>query len=163
MQKCPFCHSKIEESVFAETLLFRAIVNIAPILPGHVLIIPKKHIVRLIELTDDELFEMIKFSRQIIRILENIFKTDAFDWTIQEKEEAGQSIPHLHLHIIPRLKGDLPEPGAWFTLLKNNDHEILDSDKRQKLTNEELVRIVNILRKIYKIDLIIEPRKDFDV
>lgn len=145
---CPFCNVNIVEVTFAETLNFRAIVNIAPILPGHTLVIPKNHVTGFLDLSEDELVEMVKFSRNVIKILSKAYKTDAFDWTIQEKEEAGQTIAHLHLHIILRCKNDLKDPGDWYKLLENNNSKIIDSANRPRLKEDEILKITEKLRSI---------------
>lgn len=145
---CPFCKKDIKKSTFSESENFIAIVNIAPVLPGHSLIVPKKHLKSFMDLSDEELFEMVKFSRKVVKILNSFFKTNAFDWTIQDNEEAGQTIPHLHLHIIPRIKNDLPDPGDWYPMLKNNFENSIDSRKRSKLKETEMKQMVTFLRKI---------------
>ena len=145
---CPFCNSGIQDFTFFENEKFIAIYNIAPILPGHTLVIPKKHITDFFKLTDEELFEFIKFSRSVIKILSKAFNTEAFNWTLQEKEEAGQSIAHMHIHIIPRKPEDLPHPGDWYPKLKYNINNILDSHKRERLNPDQLNVIVRNLKRI---------------
>lgn len=145
---CPFCSTVIQEHSFLESKNFRAIYNIAPILPGHSLVIPKSHITSFMELTENDLFEFVSFSRKAIQILSIAFKTSAFDWTLQEKEEAGQTIAHIHIHIVPRLPDDLPNPGDWYSKLKNNTDGVLDSDKRIKITKSEMQSIVENLKNI---------------
>ena len=143
---CPFCSPGIKENTFYECSNFLAIYNVAPILPGHSLVIPKLHITSFMDLTEVELFEFISFSRKTIQILSLAFETTAFNWTIQEKEEAGQTIAHMHIHIIPRLPRDLPNPGDWYTKLKHNIESVIDSDLRPKLTSSELKSIILRLR-----------------
>ncbi len=147
---CPFCKKSIKEITFFESKNFRAIYNIAPILPGHVLIVPKKHITSFMELTDKGLFEFVKFSRHVILLLTRTFKTEAFNWTLQEKEEAGQTIAHMHIHIIPRKSKDIETPGDWYPKVKNNLQDIIDSEKRPKLKLEELKKIVTLLKETAK-------------
>src|ERR1035437_6055122 len=112
--KCPFCNPDINITAFSESQNFLAIYDIAPILPGHSLIIPKQHIQSIHDLSNDQLNEFLQFGREVTRKLSIFFKTEAFDWIIQENEEAGQSIPHLHLHIILRTKDDLSNAGDWY-------------------------------------------------
>jgi bis(5'-adenosyl)-triphosphatase len=144
---CPFCDSSIQTSVFYGNNDFLALYNIAPVLPGHSLVIPKKHLTSLMELSDQELADFISVSRTALRILMKAFNTDAFDWSIQEKPEAGQTISHLHLHIVPRLKGDLKHPGNWYPMIQHNDEEIMDSENRPRLSTSEMQQIVGKLRQ----------------
>jgi bis(5'-adenosyl)-triphosphatase len=145
---CPFCEDKIKESVFAESENFRAIYNLAPILPGHSLVIPKKHTISLLDLSDMELSEMIIFAKKVTQILLEAFNSVSFNWSIQDSEAAGQTVSHLHLHIVPRYTGDLPDPGDWYPKINNNLNEILDSDSRDKLSQDQLEKIVAKLKRI---------------
>lgn len=144
---CPFCDSRIDEAKFSESENFMAIYNIAPILPGHSLIIPKRHVESLLELDDKELYEMTMFSRDITKTLLEIFKSSGFDWTVQEGEDAGQSIPHLHMHLIPRKSNDLTKPGDWYPLMKESEAEIIDSNARPRMTADEMKTIVSRIRR----------------
>jgi len=143
---CPFCDSRIDEAKFSESENFLAIYNIAPILPGHSLIIPKRHVESLLELDDKELYEMTMFSRDITKTLLEIFKSSGFDWTIQEGGDAGGSIPHLHMHLIPRKSNDLTLPGDWYPLMKESEAEIIDSNARPRMTADEMKTIISRIR-----------------
>jgi bis(5'-adenosyl)-triphosphatase len=145
---CPFCASEIKDSSFFESENFLAVYNIAPILPGHTLVIPKKHITSFFQLSDKDLFEYIKFSRSVTKILSKVFDTEAFNWSLQEKDEAGQSVAHMHIHIIPRKPGDLTNSGDWYPMLKNNIDNILDSNKREKLKPDQLKVIIEKLKNV---------------
>lgn len=148
---CPFCHPNVEDDTFMESENFRAIYNISPILPGHSLVIPKQHLQSLIDLSDAALCEMMLFARSVVKVLLRAFEVSAFNWTIQEGTEAGQTIPHLHLHLIPRQDNDLKHPGDWYPLLRerlNNHSEIIDSESRTKLTRDERRIIVIHLRQV---------------
>ncbi len=144
---CPFCRKDVQAGHFAASDNFLAIYNLAPILPGHSLVIPRRHILSLLELSDPELCELALFSRDIVKVLQKAFGSHSFDWTIQEGVEAGQTIPHLHLHLIPRTQGDLPQPGDWYPLLEQSESEIIDSAARPKLTESEMRAIVLRLRR----------------
>jgi bis(5'-adenosyl)-triphosphatase len=145
---CPFCDASVKASVFYSRGDFMAIYNIAPVLPGHSLIIPKKHFTGILELSDNELFEFFYTARLALRILMKALNTNSFDWSIQEKPEAGQTIEHLHLHIVPRLKGDLPHPGAWYPLVQDNDSAIIDSINRSRLSAEAMEPIIVELKRV---------------
>ena len=145
---CPFCNPKIRECVFLESGNFLAVYNIAPVLPGHSLIIPKDHITSFIALTQQQRTEFLETTTQAVRILLRAFHTDAFDLSVQEKPEAGQTIEHLHLHIVPRLKNDMPNPGDWYPVIHTSDQMIMDDKNRNRLPDDDLRRIVEKLRNV---------------
>lgn len=143
LQKCPFCQKSTQE-YFMENQAFAAIYNIAPILPGHSLIIPKRHVESLFELSNEELSNFMKLGRDVAFLLSKVLDTDAFDWAIQEKEAAGQSVPHLHMHVVPRKIGDLKHPGDWYQEVEKSER--ID-DPRKRLTKLQLQEITEVLRK----------------
>jgi bis(5'-adenosyl)-triphosphatase len=93
---------------------------------------------------------MMLFESNTVRILLKVFNSSAFNWTIQEGEEAGQTVHHLHLHLIPREPNDLAQPGDWYPLLKQSETDVIDSDSRPKLTNVEIRKIVERIRATAK-------------
>ncbi len=146
---CPFCNEKVLDTAFMESENFLVIYNNAPILPGHSLVIPKNHIESLLELDQTELFEFTQLSIKAAKVILKVFKADSFNWTIQEKPAAGQTIPHLHLHIFPRHDNDLPNPGDWYPILKSSEeeqHKNIDSEKRSKYNSQEIIKIVNYIK-----------------
>ncbi len=148
MKTCPFCNPTFREAVFYESPNFLAVYNIAPVFPGHAMVIPKRHITGLLSIPEDEILEMVKLSREVIQILQKAFNTKGFNWAIQEGEEAGQTIEHLHMHIIPRKPGDLEHPGDWYPLLRNFYNENIDSEFRPRINSEEMRRIVSKLKEV---------------
>ena len=147
---CLFCHTEIIEKSFCTTVRFSALYNIAPILPGHSLIIPNTHYESLFELPDDELSEMMVFARKITAVLKTFFNCDGFDWTIQDGVSAGQTVPHLHLHIIPRKPLDMPESNEWYSKVPENEKQMLDSDHRMRLNDHDYIAITALLTEASK-------------
>ena len=144
--KCPFCDKSVLKAAFAESKNFIAVYNLAPILPGHSLIVPKRHIESILVLTENEISEMMIFSRKVTSLLLKVFNAEAFDWSVQDQEAAGQTIPHLHMHIVPRFEGDLKNPGDWYPEIRGNNKELLDSFQRNKLSSDEMEQIISKLR-----------------
>lgn len=149
-ENCLFCRKEIIEKSFYTTDRFSAFYNIAPILPGHSLIIPNAHYESLFELSDDELSEMMVFARKVTAVLKSFFNCDGFDWTIQDGVSAGQTVPHLHLHIVPRQPLDLPEGNNWYSKIQDNENQMLDSQQRSRLSDEEYISITKKLAKAVK-------------
>ena len=147
---CPFCGPEKDAAVFYESDGFLALYNIAPVLPGHVLVIPRAHHTSLLALSPEAFSEFFSTARTVLAIVLKAFGTDAFDWSIQEKPEAGQTLPHLHLHIVPRRRNDLPDAGNWYPLVHRNDTDLIDSRLRPRLSHRDLSLIVSKLRDIAK-------------
>lgn len=143
---CPFCQSSIQNSIFAFNGSFSAVYNVAPVLPGHSLIIPNRHVDSILELSDVELNQFILFSRDVTKLLTDVFNTKAFNWSLQEGIIAGQTVAHFHHHIVLRYPDDFPEPGDWYPVIEKNYTEILDSASRKKLDPGEMSTIVKKLR-----------------
>lgn len=148
---CPFCSPAFNEACFAQSMHFNALYNLAPILPGHCLIVPKEHWESIMNLEESVLIELVSFCRRVIKTLQTAFQTNAFDWTLQEGEAAGQTIAHLHIHIIPRKLNDLPEPGDWYPKLEVSQSNLLDSFSRPRYSSDKLAKIAAHLKEIYQL------------
>lgn len=144
---CPFCKESIKKAIIAETKDFIAIYNIAPILPGHCMVIPRSHYESVLEIPTDKYTDMMLFARKLTQRLLTIYDVSGFDWSLQEGLEAGQSVPHVHLHIIPRITNDLQSPGAWYSKLQQPIVEGIDIPGRIKLTPVQMDEIAGMLRK----------------
>jgi len=147
---CPFCKPNVLGETFLESKNFRAVYNVAPILPGHSMIVPKSHIKSMMELGDKEICEFVLLSRDAIRVLQKAFRTKAFNWGVQDGEAAGQTVSHLHIHIIPRSVKDLPTPGSWYPRMVSWENKVIDSRSRKRFTGSEMKKIVAHLKGIAK-------------
>jgi superfamily II DNA or RNA helicase/diadenosine tetraphosphate (Ap4A) HIT family hydrolase len=81
-----------------------------PVSPGHVLVTPRRHVATWFEATSQEqvsLLEGIDIAKQVI---EKHHRPDGFNIGINVGEAAGQTVPHLHVHVIPRYAGDVTDP-----------------------------------------------------
>jgi bis(5'-adenosyl)-triphosphatase len=144
-ESCLFCSEQILEKSFFSIANFSAFYNIAPILPGHSLIVPNRHCESLFELSDDELCEMMCFARNITKVLKSVFECDGFDWTLQDGVSAGQTVPHLHLHIIPRKPMDINDGNGWYSKTIQNEKQMLDSQHRERLNDAQYTEISKLL------------------
>ena len=81
-----------------------------PVSPGHALIIPRRHVASFFDLTQDERQDMFNMVDDVKRILDDRFHPDGYNIGVNIGEAAGQSIFHVHLHLIPRYSGDIPNP-----------------------------------------------------
>lgn len=74
--------------------------DVNPVEPGHTLIIPKKHVLDMLEIDNDILMKIMKKSRDIAKLLVN--KLDADGFTLVQNNGISQEVKHFHLHIIPK-------------------------------------------------------------
>lgn len=84
------------------TALSVAFVNLRPLLPGHVLVSPRRVVAQLSELSAAEAADLWRTVRSVQRVVEMFHGADAADLGVQDGKIAGQSVPHVHVHIIPR-------------------------------------------------------------
>jgi diadenosine tetraphosphate (Ap4A) HIT family hydrolase len=84
---------------------FAFLTNI-PITPGHTLIAPKRVVATVNELNDEELGAMHDLLLRVKKVLSDHFGAEGFNYAWNEGKEFGQSVPHFHLHVVPRTTGD---------------------------------------------------------
>jgi diadenosine tetraphosphate (Ap4A) HIT family hydrolase len=105
---CTFCRPG--RTILAENASGIAVFDKHPVSPGHVLIIPKRHAATVYDLTDQEYADCVQLARDVRPILQEKFNPDGFNLGANCGEAAGQSVWHAHIHVIPRYKGDNPNP-----------------------------------------------------
>ncbi|HLB30492.1 MAG TPA: HIT family protein, partial [Gammaproteobacteria bacterium] len=81
-----------------------------PVSPGHMLIIPKRHYASVFEATAAEFAAFWEVIGLVKEAIEKVHKPDGYNFGINDGQAAGQSVFHLHLHVIPRYKGDVVSP-----------------------------------------------------
>jgi len=106
---CPFCNIP-EEQIIAKNNLCFAIFDKYPVNPGHVLIIPYRHFSSFFEVTEEEKIAILQLIEEVKKILDRQFKPDGYNIGVNIGKAAGQTIMHLHIHVIPRYWGDEPDP-----------------------------------------------------
>ena len=107
---CPFCKAESERDIIASTSLSIAFFDGFPVSPGHALIISRRHVASFFDLTKDEQQDMLKLADSVKRIVDEKYHPDGYNVGINVGEAAGQSIFHVHMHLIPRYKGDVSNP-----------------------------------------------------
>ena len=89
-------------SIFFRSSKSAAFVNLRPIVPGHVLVMPERIVPTMDELTEEEYVDMWKSVRIVQAALRKQYDATAFNVAVQDGRAAGQSVPHVHVHILPR-------------------------------------------------------------
>ncbi|ESK92135.1 hit domain protein [Moniliophthora roreri MCA 2997] len=102
MTKLLFSTIEVTRQAFFHSALSFAIVNLKPIVPGHVLVIPTRVVPRLTDLDDHELASLMTSVQRVGRVVERAYGADALTVACQDGKAAGQSVPHVHFHILPR-------------------------------------------------------------
>ena len=108
VDNCIFCKilaDEIPSSVVYEDDMFRAILDVNPAAKGHVIILPKKHAANIFELPDEEASKILIVARKIAKALKETYHCDGVNILQNNGEAAGQTVFHLHVHLIPRYKG----------------------------------------------------------
>ena len=87
-----------------------AILDIAPVNKGHVLVITKQEYETLLDCPDEEISHLMRVVKLIAARMEEVLNMDGFNIMVNNKPASGQEVPHLHIHIIPRFKNDGKTP-----------------------------------------------------
>ena len=107
--ECPFCSLPDGRILFVRgrAIVFR---DEFPISPGHTLVIPGRHVKSIFELENDERDDLFHALSKARDELLSELKPDGFNVGINDGLSAGQTVMHLHVHLIPRFKGDKADP-----------------------------------------------------
>lgn len=110
---CPFCRilsSDVSKRIVRENDLVMAIRDGFPISEGHTLIIPKRHVGSFFDTTKAEREALLSYLEEQKQVLDKTYQPGAYNIGINDGATAGQTVPHLHIHLIPRYEGDVAEP-----------------------------------------------------
>ncbi len=107
---CPFCNPDKDREIILESASVFAIYDKFPVSNGHVLIIPKKHVSNYFELSFKEQSACWFVLNSVQKIIQEKFNPVGFNVGININETAGQTVPHVHIHLIPRYNGDVEIP-----------------------------------------------------
>ncbi|KAJ7020154.1 diadenosine hydrolase [Mycena alexandri] len=97
-----FSTIEVTRQAFYRSTLSYAIVNLKPIVPGHVLVLPTRRVQRLADLSEPELSSLMRAVQQVGSVIEREYGADALTVACQDGKAAGQSVPHVHFHLLPR-------------------------------------------------------------
>ena len=107
---CPFCNPDATVELILESAQAYAILDKFPVNPGHALIIPKRHVIDYFELSFKEQSSCMFMLNEVKKQIQKHFNPDGFNVGINIGEKAGQTVSHVHIHLIPRYAGDDDDP-----------------------------------------------------
>ncbi len=106
---CPFCGMD-RLRIHLESEFAVAFLDAFPVAEGHTLVVPKRHVVSLFELAEEELAAVWRAVARVREALASELRPDGFNIGLNDGTSAGQTVMHAHVHVIPRRKGDVVDP-----------------------------------------------------
>ncbi len=106
---CLFCKiisGEIPAKIVYEDDTSIAFLDIAPCAEGHTVVIPKKHYAHFTDMDADDVKDLFASVKKIAIAVEKATEADGSNIGLNNKKAAGQEVPHVHIHIIPRKDGD---------------------------------------------------------
>ncbi|XP_055353777.1 LOW QUALITY PROTEIN: nitrilase and fragile histidine triad fusion protein NitFhit-like [Paramacrobiotus metropolitanus] len=136
-------HIVLRDSVFYETTLSLAFVNLKPVVPGHVLVITKRRVEQFPQLKAEEVSDMFHVVQVVETMLQKHYTTSSCTVCVQDGVDAGQTVKHVHVHILPRKSGDFRDDGIY----KEMEHH--DKDQRKPRLQNEMTAEAAVYRKYF--------------
>jgi len=139
--QCPFCREEVQkkEQVF-ENQYFRILLDHAPIVRGHLLVVPKRHIMKADQLFKEEWDMLGLIIPKAVRVFQKAFGADQYIILEKNGPLSGQTVPHVHFHLVPIANSQMAEQVRTALFAK-----FFDSSP-QKLSEEETRKQVDLLR-----------------
>ena len=110
-EKCVFCEIyKTEKRILYENNAFWTTLDKYPVSKGHALIISKKHVLSFFDLKINDLENLVNAITETKKLIDQQHIPDAYNIGINDGAVAGRTVHHLHIHLIPRYKGDVENP-----------------------------------------------------
>jgi diadenosine tetraphosphate (Ap4A) HIT family hydrolase len=109
MSECPFCNFDAER-VIAENDRAIALRDAHPVSRGHALVVTKRHVESWFDVTPGERADVLDLVVVVKRMLDEDLSPDGYNVGFNVGLAAGQTIDHLHVHVIPRFEGDVDDP-----------------------------------------------------
>lgn len=107
---CPFCDFIRSGRPLAERGTVVAMPDLYPVSLGHTLLVPKRHVETVFALTQEEREDLFQLLLEMRDLIQRHYNPDGFNVGVNIGAAAGQTIAHVHVHIIPRYAGDVENP-----------------------------------------------------
>jgi histidine triad (HIT) family protein len=134
MEECIFCKIIKGEipshKVYEDEKTF-AFLDINPMNIGHTLVVPKNHVSKITLTEEEDLLALAKTLKKVIKGVEESLGVDNLNVFVNQGRDAGQLVPHLHYHVVPRHRGD----GVEFDVPQRKLSEEEFKDLAEKIRN----------------------------
>lgn len=134
-------------TVFYESALSYAFTNIRCVVPGHVLVATKRQVKLLGDLTPDEVTDFFYTISQVEKVACRIHSTTSSTVNVQNGAFSGQTVPHVHCHIMPRHEGDFKHNDMIYIELARHDNP--DEVLEERRPDEEMIAEAEVFRKTF--------------
>ncbi len=134
-ENCKFCevvNGKLPAKIVYKDEYITAFLDHSPVFYGHTLVIPNKHFNNIFDVDIETLYKLSKFVKTVSIAVKEAMKSDGV--LIIMNNEVSQSVPHLHIHVIPRKFGDGLKGFMWPRKKYNNEEE--EDDIASRIKNE---------------------------
>lgn len=163
---CAFCQLP-PTRIILESPLSIVIRDGFPISPGHSLVIPKRHATSFFELDEAETMSVLEHLREARRGLDSEYRPDAYNIGVNDGPAAGQTVRHVHIHLIPRYRGDVPDPRGGVRWLipgkaaywRESDMEVIQAPGQSQINETLLCELFSATTTSYKYLLFISLLK----
>lgn len=161
-----YCSSKLKQLIafgqynvsprefFFTSTLSAALVNQKPLVPGHVLVIPHRRTSKFAELSADEVADLWRAAQRIGSVLVQHVGATACTYAIQDGRDAGQTVDHVHVHILPRRAGDFSRNDEIYEQLDRHEVKapsfVVDDAKRVARTDEQMFAEADTFRGLFE-------------
>lgn len=106
---CPFCNVDFNR-IRHESTHALAVPDAYPVTSGHTLVVPRRHVVSVLDLNEEERRDLWELVSRVQQGIVRDKQVHGVNVGLNDGEAAGQTVPHAHVHVIPRCRGDVPDP-----------------------------------------------------
>ncbi|KAJ3013875.1 hypothetical protein HKX48_005481 [Thoreauomyces humboldtii] len=160
--------------IFYVSKLSLGLVNYKPVVPvftPDVLVLARRVVPRFADLTSEEVTDLYASAHAIAKVVEPHYAAESLTITLQDGPQAGQTVPHVHVHVIPRRKGDWADNDDIYDEINRKEKQMneamasttpgetdeaakakpaVDNDERQPRTQEDMAQEATVLRKLFQ-------------
>ena len=136
-EECAFCNTAVlDYQKFYEDDLVMVLYTHKPIMPGHSLIIPKRHVERFEQLSEEEALQIFQVIKKVDMAVQKVFGTSPYLLLQKNGTEVGQTVPHVHFHYIPRQTGDSSVIKFLFKMFVTNAQSPISPQEMHEVTEK---------------------------